>query len=131
MLCKAKCPAKKRMAGEETGKCRARSGTSSCGSCAGRRLRNAPRPVPRSSPCSRGCAAESTALPHIEVGLDVSDVACDVVLFSEFTNRAALSAYANHPERVRGVRRLATGGSDAFKSIIPSKRPAHDRFVHL
>lgn len=42
-------------------------------------------------------------LTHIEVGLDVSDVdyACDVVLVSEFTDSAALRAYATHPEHLR------------------------------
>jgi hypothetical protein len=42
-------------------------------------------------------------LNHIEVGLDVSDVdyACDVVLVSEFADRAALKAYATHPEHLR------------------------------
>ncbi|TPE45691.1 Dabb family protein [Amaricoccus solimangrovi] len=39
------------------------------------------------------------SLMHIEVGIDVSHVsyACDVVLYSEFADRAALSAYADHP----------------------------------
>src|SRR5215831_6189076 len=40
---------------------------------------------------------------HIEVGLDVSDFdyACDVILFSEFTDSAALKAYASHSEHLR------------------------------
>jgi quinol monooxygenase YgiN len=29
------------------------------------------------------------------------DYACDVVLFSEFTDHAALAAYATHPEHLR------------------------------
>jgi len=42
-------------------------------------------------------------LTHIEVGADVSNVdyACDVVLVSEFTDSAALKAYATHPEHLR------------------------------
>lgn len=38
-------------------------------------------------------------LLHLEVGIDVSRVsyACDVVLYSEFADQAALSAYADHP----------------------------------
>lgn len=35
----------------------------------------------------------------LDIGLDTSRVsyACDVVLFSEFTDQAALDAYADHP----------------------------------
>ncbi len=42
-------------------------------------------------------------LLHIEVGVDSSrvDYACDVVLYSEFENQAALDAYASHPEHLR------------------------------
>ena len=42
-------------------------------------------------------------LLHVEVGVDHSrvDYACDVVLYSEFENQAALDAYANHPEHLR------------------------------
>ena len=42
-------------------------------------------------------------LLHIEVGIDSSRVeyACDVVLYSEFENQAALDAYATHPEHLR------------------------------
>ncbi len=38
-------------------------------------------------------------LTHLEIGIDVSRIsyACDVVLYSEFEDEAALSAYANHP----------------------------------
>lgn len=48
-------------------------------------------------------------LIHIEIGADISDVdyACDVVLVSEFTNRAALEAYATHPEHLRVRQELA------------------------
>ena len=42
-------------------------------------------------------------LLHIEVGVDSSRVeyACDVVLYSEFEDQAALDAYAVHPEHLR------------------------------
>lgn len=48
-------------------------------------------------------------LSHIEIGVDFSDVdyACDVVLVSEFTDRAALEAYATHPEHLRVRQELA------------------------
>lgn len=38
-------------------------------------------------------------LAHLEIGIDVSRVsyACDVVLYSEFADAAALAAYADHP----------------------------------
>ena len=50
-----------------------------------------------------GLKGRIDGLTHIEVGMDVSavDYACDVVLISEFTDQAALSAYANHPEHLR------------------------------
>jgi hypothetical protein len=40
---------------------------------------------------------------HLEVGLDASAVnyACDAVLVTEFETRAALEAYATHPEHLR------------------------------
>ncbi|MGX1389011.1 hypothetical protein AB7M66_010142 [Bradyrhizobium japonicum] len=81
-----------------------------------------------------GLRGRIEGLTHIEVGVDVSDVdyACDVVLFSEFADQAALAAYATHtPNICASARRWATCGSGASRSIIPSKRPAHDRFVHL
>jgi quinol monooxygenase YgiN len=39
-------------------------------------------------------------LRRLELGIDVSavDYACDVVLYSEFDDAAALAAYASHPE---------------------------------
>lgn len=39
----------------------------------------------------------------LEIGIDFSrvDYACDVVLYSEFESRDALSAYASHPEHLR------------------------------
>ncbi|QEL22071.1 Dabb family protein [Bosea sp. F3-2] len=48
-------------------------------------------------------------LTHVEIGVDVSgvDYACDVVLVSEFTDRAALEAYATHPEHLRVRQELA------------------------
>jgi Stress responsive A/B Barrel Domain len=50
-----------------------------------------------------GLKGRIDGLTHIEVGADVSNVdyACDVVLVSEFTDRAALKAYATHPEHLR------------------------------
>jgi Stress responsive A/B Barrel Domain len=40
---------------------------------------------------------------HLEIGIDDSrvDYACDVVLYSEFDSRDALTAYATHPEHLR------------------------------
>ncbi|OKO84402.1 hypothetical protein AC630_09300 [Bradyrhizobium sp. AS23.2] len=48
-------------------------------------------------------AADDLAVIALERGLDVSDVdcACDIVLFSEFTDHAALAAYAAHLEHLR------------------------------
>jgi len=42
-------------------------------------------------------------LLHLEIGVDSSriDYACDVVLYSEFENQAALDAYGTHPEHLR------------------------------
>ena len=42
-------------------------------------------------------------LLHLEIGIDHSgvDYACDVVLVSDFESRAALEAYAGHPEHMR------------------------------
>ena len=42
-------------------------------------------------------------LLHLEIGFDFSriDYACDVVLYSEFVSREALTAYAEHPEHLR------------------------------
>jgi hypothetical protein len=47
-------------------------------------------------------------LLHLEIGVDDSriDYACDVVLYSEFTSREALAAYADHPEHLRVRRSL-------------------------
>lgn len=53
----------------------------------------------------RGCIP---GLLHLEVGVDFSriDYACDVVLYTEFASRAALLAYAEHPEHLRVRRTL-------------------------
>lgn len=62
-------------------------------------------------------------LTHIEVGLDVSDVdyACDVVLFSEFTDSAALKAYAIHPEHLRVREELGDLRIGRFQVDYPIK----------
>ena len=48
-------------------------------------------------------------LLHLEIGVDSSriDYACDVVMYSEFENQAALDGYAVHPEHQRVKRELA------------------------
>ena len=50
-----------------------------------------------------GLRGRIPGLLHIEVGGDSSRVeySCDVVLYSEFENQAALDAYARHPEHLR------------------------------
>ena len=47
-------------------------------------------------------------LQHLEVGIDTSgvDYACDVVLYTEFSNQDALDAYAVHPEHLRVKKEL-------------------------
>jgi hypothetical protein len=62
-------------------------------------------------------------LTHIEVGLDVSEVdyACDVVLFSEFTDGAALRAYATHPEHLRVREELGDLRIGRFQVDYPIK----------
>jgi len=47
-------------------------------------------------------------LLHLEVGVDESriDYACDVVLYTEFTSREALAAYAQNAEHLRVRRTL-------------------------
>jgi hypothetical protein len=46
---------------------------------------------------------EIPGLRHIEIGIDFSRVsyACDVVLYAEFENRAALERYATHPAHLK------------------------------
>ena len=81
-----------------------------------------------------GLRGRIDGLTHIEVGLDVSDVdyACDVVLFSEFADQRCARRPTPPTRNICAcARRWATCGSDASRSIIPSKRPAHDRYVHL
>jgi hypothetical protein len=53
----------------------------------------------------RGCIP---GLLHLEIGVDFSriDYACDVVLYSEFASREALTDYAEHPEHQRVKRAL-------------------------
>ncbi|WP_206996430.1 Dabb family protein [Trinickia mobilis] len=54
----------------------------------------------------------------LDVGLDVSeaDYACDVVLVADFESRAALDAYANHPEHLR-VRAALSGMREARHQV--------------
>ncbi|RXT56003.1 stress responsive protein [Bosea sp. Tri-44] len=56
-----------------------------------------------------GLRGRIDGLTHIEIGADVSgvDYACDVVLVSEFADRAALEAYGSHPEHLRVRQELA------------------------
>ncbi|PZR85908.1 Stress responsive A/B Barrel Domain [Bosea sp. CRIB-10] len=56
-----------------------------------------------------GLRGRIEGLTHIEIGADVSgvDYACDVVLVSEFADRAALEAYGSHPEHLRVRHELA------------------------
>jgi quinol monooxygenase YgiN len=59
-----------------------------------------------------GLVGKIPGLHSLEVGIDVSRVAyaCDVVLYSEFEDEAALAAYAEHPahlevrQQLEGVR---------------------------
>lgn len=48
-------------------------------------------------------------LLHLEIGVDASgvDYACDVVLYTEFSSRAALDAYGSHPAHLRLKQELA------------------------
>lgn len=50
-----------------------------------------------------GLRGRIPGLLHLELGADTSavDYACDVVLYSEFEDQAALDAYASHPEHLR------------------------------
>lgn len=68
-------------------------------------------------------------LHHIEVGVDMSrvDYACDVVLYSEFTDEASLQAYGHHPAHVEarhaiGDLRIARHQVD----YIPDTLECHD-----
>ncbi|SFJ52022.1 Dabb family protein [Bradyrhizobium sp. Gha] len=70
-----------------------------------------------------GLQGRIDGLPHIEVGVDVSDVdyACDVVLVSEFADSSALKAYAIHPEHLRVRERLVDLRIGRFQVDYPVK----------
>ncbi|WP_284945414.1 Dabb family protein [Acidisoma cladoniae] len=59
-----------------------------------------------------GLRGKIPGLLHLEVGIDISRIsyACDVVLYSEFADAAALTAYAQHPahldvrDQLEGIR---------------------------
>jgi quinol monooxygenase YgiN len=72
-----------------------------------------------------GLRGRIDGLTHIEVGADVSDVdyACDVVLVSEFTDHAALTAYATHPEHLRVREQLGDLRIGRFQVDYPVKEP--------
>lgn len=69
-------------------------------------------------------------LLHLEVGIDESriDYACDVVLYTEFESRAALAAYAEHPEHLR-VRRTLGDVRSARHQVDYEPEPAPEH-VH-
>ncbi len=68
-------------------------------------------------------------LLHLEVGIDESriDYACDVVLYTEFESRAALAAYAEHPEHLRVRRTLGDVRSARHQVDYEPEAPATDR----
>ena len=70
-----------------------------------------------------GLRGRIDGLTYLEVGIDVSDVdyACDVVLVSEFTDSAALKAYAIHPEHLRVREELGDLRIGRFQVDYPSK----------
>jgi hypothetical protein len=70
-----------------------------------------------------GLRGRIDGLTHIEVGADVSEVdyACDVVLVSEFTDSAALKAYATHPEHLRVREELGDLRIGRFQVDYPVK----------
>lgn len=70
-----------------------------------------------------GLRGRIEGLTHIEVGADISDVdyACDVVLVSEFTDNAALKAYATHPEHLRVREELGDLRIGRFQVDYPVK----------
>lgn len=73
-----------------------------------------------------GLRGRIEGLNHIEVGLDVSgvDYACDVVLVTEFADRAALEAYATHPEHLRVRQELADLRTARFQVDYPAQEAA-------
>lgn len=70
-----------------------------------------------------GLKGRIDGLTHIEIGVDVSEVdyACDVVLFSEFRDSAALKAYATHPEHLRVREELGDLRIGRFQVDYPIK----------
>ncbi|SDJ96031.1 MULTISPECIES: Dabb family protein [Bradyrhizobium] len=70
-----------------------------------------------------GLRGRIDGLTCMEVGVDVSDVdyACDVVLVSEFTDSAALKAYATHPEHLRVREELGDLRIGRFQVDYPIK----------
>ncbi len=50
-----------------------------------------------------GLRGKTPGLLILEIGIDISqiDYACDVVLYTEFTDTAALTHYATHAEHMR------------------------------
>ncbi len=50
-----------------------------------------------------GLIGKIPGMRKLEVGMDISgvDYACDLVLYTEFDDTAALAAYASHPEHLR------------------------------
>jgi len=71
-----------------------------------------------------GLRGRIDGLTHIEVGIDISNVdyACDVVLVSEFTDSAALQAYASHPEHLRVREELGNLRIGRFQVDYPITR---------
>lgn len=76
------------------------------GNSVGERQRN----IKRVRKLFHGLRGRIPGLLRLEIGVDgtSADFACDVVLYSEFESRAALAAYATHPEHLR-VRELLEG----------------------
>lgn len=70
-----------------------------------------------------GLKGQIDGLNHIEIGVDISgvDYACDVVLFSEFRDAAALQAYASHPEHLRVREELGDLRVGRFQVDYPIK----------
>ena len=64
-------------------------------------------------------------LLQLEIGVDFSriDYACDVVLYTVFSTREALSAYADHPEHQRVKRNLA--GLRTARHQVDFEAPDH------
>lgn len=71
-----------------------------------------------------GLKGRIDGLTHIEIGVDISEVdyACDVVLFSEFRDAAALQAYATHPEHLRVREELGDLRIGRFQVDYPIER---------